>query len=366
MGLRDKRAGASLLLGAASFVMGGVLLPHVQVHWVTGDPAMAAPGRTAAAQVAAWARTEPIAVASERVASSVVNVDTLSSVRQRWGMFGEFARTVPQQGAGSGVIINSDGLILTNDHVIDGANRITVTLANGKTFPGKLVGADSLTDIAVIKIPGTGYHAASLGDSSRLRPGQWAVAEGNPFGAFSHTVSLGVVSALGRKLMVGDRTYEDLLQTDAAINPGNSGGPLLDINGNVIGINTATMASAQGISFAIPINTARTIAQELIQNGKIKRAWSGLEVADIAQNEAESEGIDPNGAIVAGVDSGSPADRIGFEEGDIIRKVDGKAVPDGDWLRNYVNHKPVGSKVTLLVERGGQDQNVQMRLAEHP
>jgi len=296
----------------------------------------------------------------------VVNIDTLSNVRQAWGFFGEFERVVPQKGAGSGVIISPDGYILTNDHVIEGASKITVTLANGKSFAGRLVGADHLTDIAVVKIPGASYPYASMGDSSQLRPGEWAIAEGNPLGTFSHTVSLGVVSALARKLTIGDRTYENLLQTDAAINPGNSGGPLLDINGDVIGINTATVSEAQGISFAIPINTARSIADELIKYGKIRRAWTGLEFEDIPARTAQQYGIDPNGAVVVGVDSGSPGDRIGFEQGDIIRRVDGQPVKNADWLRNYLNHKKIGSTVVIVVERGNRRQAVKMKLAEQP
>ncbi len=171
---------------------------------------------------------------------------------------------------------------------------------------------------------------------------------------------------MGRKLKIEDRTYEDLLQTDAAINPGNSGGPLLDINGNVIGINTATVASAQGISFAIPINTARTIAHDLIQNGKIRRAWSGLSLSDIPPYVARSYGIDPNGAVVAGVEDNSPADGAGFEQGDIIRKVNGISVNDAEWLQNYLNHQTIGTLVRITVERNDRHQEVAIKLTERP
>ena len=359
------RVSASLVLATGSFLLGGAVLPHVRVSWVAGAPAAAQPAAIPLS-VNNWVRTQPVAMAAEKGAPAVVNIDTISSVKQSFGFFGEYTRMVPEKGAGSGVIISPDGYILTNDHVIDGANRISVTLANGKTLAGRLVGADHMTDIAVVKIPGGNYPAAVMGDSSKLRPGEWAVAEGNPLGMFSHTVSFGVVSALGRKLTIGDRTYEDLLQTDAAINPGNSGGPLLDINGSVIGINAATMSSAQGISFAIPINTARSIADQLIKDGKIKRAWSGLELTTISPEVADTYGIDIHGAIVGAVDPDSPADSIGFERGDIIRKVDGRTVESSDWLRNYLNRQAVGSVHTILVERGDEQQSIQMKLAEEP
>ena len=351
-------------IAVVSFLLGGFLLPHLQVRWVGSVPA--AQAQTNPADITSWARTQPVALAAEKSAPSVVSIDTVSNVESPWGIFGEFTSVTPEKGAGSGVLLTSDGYVLTNDHVVEGANRITVTLATGKVLAGKIVGSDHLTDIAVVKIPGTGYPAATLGDSSHLRPGQWAIAEGNPLGTFSHTVSFGVVSALGRKLMIGDRTYEDLLQTDAAINPGNSGGPLLDIDGDVIGINTATVQSAQGISFAIPINTARSISHELIEHGKIRRAWSGLQLQDIPPRVARFYGISSKGAVIVGVDANSPADHIGFQQGDIIRKIDKQDVPDAEWLTNYLNHQAIGATVTVQVERDNQSQSVAMKLEEQP
>jgi serine protease Do len=218
-----KKTTAFVVLAAVSFLAGGQVMPHLQLRWVD-SPAARAQAAPSSASLAAWARTEPVALAAEKGSSAVVSIDTVSTTRQRFGFFGEMTRLVPEKGAGSGFIFSPNGYVLTNSHVVEGANRITVTMADGKSFTGKLVGIDHLSDIAVVKLPGQGYPSIQLGDSSTLHPGEWAIAEGNPLGTFSHTVSLGVVSALARKLTIGDRTYEDLLQTDAAINPGNSGG----------------------------------------------------------------------------------------------------------------------------------------------
>jgi serine protease Do len=361
---KTRQLGARFLLPTIAFVAGGLILPHVQVRWTGANAAAARAGDDTS--LTSWARNQPVAVAAEKCAGAVVNIDTVSTVRQSWGFFGEYTRLVPEKGAGSGVIISPEGYILTNDHVIRGANRINVTLANGKTLNGRLVGSDHQTDIAVVKIPGGQYPAATLGDSNHLRPGEWAIAEGNPLGTFSHTVSLGVVSALGRNLTIGDRTYDDLLQTDAAINPGNSGGPLLNINGAVIGINTATVSSAQGISFAIPINTANSIAQQLIQYGKIKRPWTGLQLADILPSAARAYGIDPTGAVVIGVDQNSPADQADFQQGDIIRKVNNQVVHNSNELQKYLNAQPIGASVNLLVERDNEQQTVTLKLEQEP
>ena len=364
--LIGQKPGMGALMVMVGFVTGGVIVPHLQLRWVNGPPAIAQTPASSTTDLAAWARSQPVAVAAEKCAPAVVNIDTISNVRQSFGFFGEFTQLVPEKGAGSGVIMTSDGYVLTNSHVIEGANRITVTMADGKSVAGRLIGSDHQTDIAVVKIPGTDLAHATLGDSSHLHPGEWAIAEGNPLGTFSHTVSMGVVSALGRKLTIGDRTYEDLLQTDAAINPGNSGGPLLNIDGDVIGINTATVESAQGISFAIPINTARAIAHELIQSGKIKRAWTGLELADIPRRVARAYHIDPNGAVVAGVDENSPAEAAGLQQGDIIRKANGQAFSKSEPLQSYLNHLAISAAVLLIVDRGDTQLAITLKLGEQP
>lgn len=273
-----------------------------------------------------------------------------------------------QKGVGSGFIISSDGYILTNEHVIEGAQNIQVTLV-GRSNPvtAKVVGSDRELDLAVLKIDaGTNLPTLKLGNSDQIAVGNWVIAIGNPYG-LDHTVTVGVISAKGRPITVEDRSYRNLLQTDASINPGNSGGPLIDLNGDVIGINTAVDASAQGIGFAIPSNTVKSILDELMGKGKITRGWLGIEMQEVTPGIASYLGYSGSGGVVVrDVVSGSPAEQAGLRQGDIITAVSGKAVSGTDDMLQRVENTKPGTKVELTVWRNRKTIRVTVTLGERP
>ena len=297
----------------------------------------------------------------DRIRPAVVNIDTVAQVQTFFGVF-------PQQGAGSGVIVSPEGLILTNNHVVEGAQQIKVTLLSGKTFPGRIVGRDPFSDLAVIRVETTEQlPAATLGRSSALRVGQMAVAVGNPFG-LGHTVTVGVISALNRSIQVPNLVIENLIQTDAAINPGNSGGALADSSGALIGINTAIVQQAQGIGFAIPIDTARAIMDQLISQGRVVRPYAGLVWGgDVDANIARQYNLAvDHGVIVREVDATGPAAKAGIKQGDIIVAVDGRRVNNwNDFIRELFTKRP-GDRVRVEVARTGDRRTVEMTLAERP
>ena len=275
-------------------------------------------------------------------------------------------RLQPQPNQGSGFIISPDGFILTNNHVVENANKIEVKLKDGRVFPAKVQGTDKHTDVAVIKIEAARLPIAKLGDSNKVRVGQWAIAIGAPF-HLDYSITVGVISGKGRAPRAGTPTaYEDFLQTDAAINPGNSGGPLVDIDGNVIGINTAIGGLNTGIGFAIPINLAKNIADKLITSGKVVRPWLGIEAAALQENEdiralihVPSEGV-----VVRTVQPDTPADRSGLNPMDVITAVDGTKVTTIRELQQEVQKHNIGDKVTLEVWRQGKKQEIKVVLAE--
>ncbi len=259
--------------------------------------------------------------------------------------------------AGSGLIIGADGYILTNAHVIAGAKRIRVRLSDGVELEGREVGADPLTDLAVIKVdPQRSLSVARLGDSGTLRRGQWAIAIGNPFG-LEHTLTVGVISATARS-NIGLESYESFIQTDAAINPGNSGGPLVDIAGQVIGINNAVIAPGQGISFAIPINLVKKIQTQLIAKGEVTRGWLGVNIRRPGE-PGETEG----GLLIDSINNGSPAEVAGLREGDVLRAYGERAVSDLEALQRFVAHTPIGRKVAVTIERQGKIMHVPVVIA---
>lgn len=282
--------------------------------------------------------------------------------------FDDYFGSVPQRefrrsGLGSGVIIDAQGYILTNQHVVDGADKLTVILPDGRQFSGEVKGADPRADLAVIKIDASDLPVARLGDSDTLQIGQWVMAIGNPFGFAMQnpepTVTVGVVSALHRTLgnaLSADRDYNDLIQTDAAINPGNSGGPLVDLKGNVIGINVAifsTTGGNQGIGFAIPVNSAKRIISRLIEGKKIEYGWLGVSIQELTGDLARYFGLgaDQKGVLVAEVLDGGPADKGGLKDGDIIMAFDGQPVKDVKSLLQMVGRSEVGRKVPVVVFR---------------
>ncbi len=271
-------------------------------------------------------------------------------------------------GQGSGVIVTSDGYILTNNHVVDGAKTVTVTLPDKREFKGKIVGNDPKTDIAVVKIDGSALPTISWGDSSRLQVGEYVLAVGNPFGLNS-TVTLGIVSALGRGRM-GITQYEDFIQTDAAINPGNSGGALVNTRGELIGINTAIFSQSggyQGVGFAVPTSMSKPIYESLVKTGKVVRGYLGIGIQDLNQELAKSFDLkSSNGALVTDLKEDGPAEKAGFKQGDVITSFQGNAIEDAVTLQRAVTRAAVGSKATMKVMRDGHEKEMTVTIGELP
>ncbi|HIE51980.1 MAG TPA: DegQ family serine endoprotease [Armatimonadetes bacterium] len=269
-----------------------------------------------------------------------------------------------QEGLGTGVIVDRRGYILTNNHVVEGAEELTVRLADKREFAAEMVGTDPDTDLAVIKIEGENLPVARMGDSSQLKVGHWVLAIGNPFG-LAHTVSAGIVSAVGRT-DVHIAQYEDFIQTDAAINPGNSGGPLVNLRGEVVGINTAIFSQSggsNGVGFAIPINLARWVMEQLISGKGIERGYLGVLLQPMDRALAERFGRETaEGALIAQVEKGSPADKAGLKAGDIVLEFDGRPIEDLYELRNLVAQTPPGKKVKVKIWRHSQEKTLTVKL----
>ncbi|MCX7795583.1 MAG: trypsin-like peptidase domain-containing protein [bacterium] len=296
---------------------------------------------------------------SESVGPSVVNISTISMVQY-------FFQAFPTEGAGSGVIISKDGYILTNNHVIEGAKSIKVTLSDGRILEGRLIGRDPFTDLAVIKVNADNLPYAKLADSSKLKVGQIAIAIGNPFG-LGKTVTAGIVSALERSIQTDKGVLiETLIQTDAAINPGNSGGALVSSSGEVIGINTAIYQGAQGIGFAIPSNTAKKIAEDIIKKGYASHPWLGIGGETLNRRIAYYYNLPVDyGVIVAEVVKSSPADRAKLQVGDIIVGIDSERVDDWNTLLLKVL-RTRKNQIVLNVVRKGSRLDVKVDLEERP
>jgi serine protease Do len=271
-------------------------------------------------------------------------------------------------GQGSGVIVTSDGYILTNNHVVDGAKTVTVTLPDKREFKGKIVGNDPKTDIAVVKIDGSNLPTVAWGDSSRLQVGEYVLAVGNPFGLNS-TVTLGIVSALGRGRM-GITQYEDFIQTDAAINPGNSGGALVNTKGELIGINTAIFSQSggyQGVGFAVPTSMSKPIYESLVKTGKVVRGYLGIGIQDLNQDLAKSFDLKgSNGALVTDLKEDGPAEKAGLKQGDVITSFQGTAIEDAVTLQRAVTRAAVGSKATMKIMRDGHEKEMTVTIGELP
>ena len=314
----------------------------------------------------------PFVDAVAKVRPAVVNISTVLTVQSPQGStspFGGFPGTPsgPRQekAIGSGTIVSPEGYILTNAHVVQGAQKLTVTLLDGRTFNGTVVGADTATDLAVVKINAANLPVAPLGDSSSLQPGDWAIAIGNPYG-LNFTVTVGVISAMDRTLPGGPE--EAFIQTDAPINPGNSGGPLVDTRGQVIGVNSAKFQNAQGIGFSIPINTAKGIMAQLIAAGHVTRPYLGVYLQPLTPDIASQLNLSPDtkGVLVADVAANSPAAASGIQRGDVIVQADGHSTPDPSALVQMVHGAKVGSRLALTVVRDGQTQSVTVTLAQTP
>ena len=332
------------------------------------------------------AETDPVrrslvVEAVERASPAVVNVSTEEVVEQRGSpfpfpqdpLFDEFfrdfrdprPRRYTRESLGSGVIVAADGTILTNLHVILRASRIHVTLADEREFDATLVGADADSDLAVLRVKAGGtLPFIALGSSRDLMIGETVIAIGNPFG-LSHTVTSGVLSAIGRSLHDEERTYTDLIQTDASINPGNSGGPLLNIRGQLVGINTAIYGKAQGIGFAIPVDRVARVMRELVSYGEVRRVWTGLVVQDLTPELERHFGVS-RGVVVATVEERSPAAAAGIERGDVLTQVDGREVRSEDEFERRVQDHAQGERVTVTRRRDGADAVVTLTAAPFP
>jgi serine protease Do len=311
---------------------------------------------------------ETLINAIEKVSKNVVNIASVRMVTD------QLFRIFPVEGVGSGIIIDNQGHILTNYHVVDHARRLKVTLHDGKIFNAKVIGTDKLTDLAVLKIENHDNNNAidfissiELGDSDGLRVGQIVIAIGNPFGLTGGpTVTTGIISSLNRNIEFEEGILE-LVQTDAAINPGNSGGPLVNTNGEVIAINTAKIPYAHGIGFAVPVNTAKTILQDLIQYGKVNRPWLGVATINITDRIARYYRLPTNeGALVVKVEEYSPAADAGIRPGDIIEEVDEKRIEEITDLSSRIKKKKANDKTLLSVNRYGRRFNISVTLENQP
>jgi serine protease Do len=384
--MRNTQKKSMLTLGAvaaASIVAGMLIASKFDLTGTIGaDPVPADKAGTAEVSAAGPGSRLFVDIA-KRDTPAVVNISTTQFIKQQrpfsrrrqpspfddffgrddfWErFFGEVPeRDLKQQSLGSGFIVDKEGFILTNNHVVGKADDIKVTLSDGRSYEAELKGTDPKTDIALIKIDAENdLPVAELGDSDALEVGEWVVAIGNPFG-LKHTVTVGVVSAKGRTIGAGP--YDDFIQTDASINPGNSGGPLINTKGEVIGINTAIIG--QGIGFAIPVNLARNIMDQLKEKGSVTRGWLGVQIQTVTPELAESLGLDEaRGALIAGVFKDDPADKAGIEVGDVVIEFDGAPVETDRDLVSRVGNAVVGSTVTVKVVRDGQEKSFDVELA---
>jgi S1-C subfamily serine protease len=300
--------------------------------------------------------------AVEAVAPSVVSIDVQSAAHSR-----ERNRPRVHAGSGSGFIFAADGLVLTNSHVVDGASRIDVTLSDRRECNADLVGQDPHTDIAVVRISAADLTAADLGDSRALRPGQLVIAIGNPYG-FQHTVTAGVVSALGRSLRSrSGRLIEHVIQTDAALNPGNSGGPLVSSDGRVIGVNTAIIASGQGLCFAVPISTVIAVLPSLLRDGRVRRGYLGVagqSVPLLRRVTRFHKLTQAGGVLITSLEPGAPAAAAGLREGDLIVRLDDQVVESLDDLHRLLTETRIGTRTTLTILRDAVLVNVPISIVE--
>lgn len=316
------------------------------------------------------------------ISPSVVNISTTKVMKRESGPSAEdpffdllnpFRNfTMPkkwkEQSLGSGVIVSTDGFIITNNHVVEQADEIRVTLFDKRSFKAKVIGADTKTDIAIVKIEADNLRAAQWGDSDKLQVGEFVLAIGNPYG-LSHTVTMGIISAVGRA-NVGIADYEDFIQTDAAINPGNSGGPLVNIKGELIGVNTAIFSRSggyQGIGFAVPSNMTRLVMDQLVDKGKVTRGWLGVTIQELTPELSQKFGLkNEKGALVGDVAKGSPAEKSGIKRGDIILEYDSRKISDVGNLRNMVARSRINSEIPITILRSGKEYVVKVMIVELP
>lgn len=386
-----KKAAASfslVLLGSGMTLAGGYLVGHQQQLSESASN-LAVSRVNAAAPLPGTTDPNFVTQVVRNVGPAVVRINSSRTVRSRipeefndpfFRRF--FGSQIPEggqrveQGTGSGFIISGDGRILTNAHVVDGADTVTVTLKDGRSFQGKVLGKDELTDVAVVKIEANNLPKVTLGNSDQLQPGEWAIAIGNPLG-LDNTVTTGIISATGRssnQIGAPDKRVE-FIQTDAAINPGNSGGPLLNYRGEVIGMNTAIIQRAQGLGFAIPINTAQRISSQLISTGKVQHPYLGIQMVGLTPQLKQNINSDPNNSFTVNEDQGvlivrvmpnSPAAQAGIRAGDIIKKLNGQSVADANSVQRAVENSQIGSDLRMELRRNGQSVDLAVRPGAFP
>jgi len=375
---RNQRHNTSTLKAFVPVLMTTVLILAVSVVFPNAD-----------ARGLPWdqpASPQNFSTLAETVSPAVVNISTVKTTQGGgpvfrhfyhgpWGdqdpfkdffekFFGdEQQREFKQRSLGSGFIIDKEGYIVTNNHVIADADEIKVKLNSGKEYDAKIIGRDPSTDIALIKIKGDpAYSVVTFGDSKSLKVGEWVMAIGNPFG-LDHTVTAGIVSAKGR--VIGSGPYDDFIQTDASINPGNSGGPLIDLKGNVVGINTAIIASGQGIGFAVPVNMAKSVIKQLKEEGEVTRGWLGVGIQDISDEMSEYYGVkDKKGVLVSEVFPGDPADEAGIKAKDIILEVNGQKIESSRELTRIIAGFHVDEVVEIKVFRNGKEKTFNVKIAK--
>ncbi|MEO1146540.1 MAG: HhoA/HhoB/HtrA family serine endopeptidase [Cyanobacteria bacterium J06638_22] len=383
---------ALVLLGAGGMVVGDRLLNNQALSSPTNDAPVVSQLPTQNPLNGVLGRNDSnfIANAAEQVGPSVVRINASRTVSQQVPpafndpFFREFfgdripngAQPRVERGVGSGFIFDDEGLILTNAHVIDGADRVTVTLRDGRTFDGEVLGEDPVTDLAVVDIDANDLPVVTLGDSERLKPGEWAIAIGNPLG-LDNTVTAGIISATGRssaQVGIPDQRAS-FIQTDAAINPGNSGGPLLNEKGEVIGINTAIRANAQGLGFAIPINTAERIAEQLITTGEAQHPFLGIQMATLNPEVRDNLNNNPNvpfevrdeeGVLIIEVVPNSPAASAGLQAGDVVLSLGGESVTRSEAVQQIVENTPIGSDLSVEVRRNGETLTITVQPGPMP
>jgi len=378
--------------------VGAYSVGHVQVHWGTSaqaspvvvaeaKPALPPPSKEQVSDARTLSRT--FAQVASQLSPSVVRISVAKTMKTQRGfhMQGNPFQGTPferffgdqgdgdedqpmqgpkQRGTGSGVVIDSKGYILTNNHVVDEADEVKVTFADGKTVNAKVVGTDPRTDLAVVKVESGDVRPAKIGDSDKVQVGEWVMAIGNPFG-LDHTVTVGVLSAKNRSgFQSGAKHYEDFLQTDASINPGNSGGPLINLDGEVIGINTMIAGIGTGIGFAVPSSMFKTVADQLIHGGKVRRPYLGIYMQDVNEEITQSLGqkAPSKGALVSQVEPGKPAEKAGLKPGDVIVTVDGQPVDGSKAVQRTVLNKQIGQKLDLGVWRDGKSMKLTATTAE--
>jgi serine protease Do len=379
------RPKTAVLAVALALGLGGLGLAAANRAWSDNPPATLkladaseGPSRTGFAPVVRKVLPAVVNISSSKVVKTptAFHGQIPDELRQFFGDSSQGRRGIerePQeqreQGLGSGVIVSPEGYILTNNHVVDEATDVKVTLSDKREFKARVIGADPKTDIAVLKIDASALPSIVIGDSSKVQIGDYALAVGNPFGV-GKTVTMGIVSATGRTNL-GIEAYEDFIQTDAPINPGNSGGALINDRGELVGINTAILSHGsegnQGIGFAVPVNLARTVMDQILKNGKVTRAYLGIVPQDVTPAMAKAFGEkEPHGALVGDVSPNSPAQRSGLLKGDIILELNGKPVEDANQLRMTISMMSPDAAVTLKVFRGGAERQVAVKLAELP